>query len=100
MMHGQQTIKFKCLLKLVKGTILLLVRVLAVYTFIEINLFKQIPGKVRICRWEDNIKMGLEEAECSGMDWIELAQDRDRWRGLVNAVINLRGSIKCVEFLD
>jgi hypothetical protein len=41
-------------------------------------------------RWEDNIKMGLREVGCGGMDWIELAQDRDRWRVLVNAVMNLR----------
>ena len=41
-------------------------------------------------RWEDNIKMDLLEVECVGMDWIELAQDRDRWRALVNAVMNLR----------
>jgi len=41
-------------------------------------------------RWEDNIKMDLQEVECGGMDWIELAQDRDRWQELVNAVMNRR----------
>jgi hypothetical protein len=41
-------------------------------------------------RWEDNIKMDLQEGRCGGIDWIELAQDRDRWRALVNAVMNLR----------
>jgi len=41
-------------------------------------------------RWEDNIKMDLQEVGCGGYDWIELAQDRDRWRALVNAVMNLR----------
>ena len=42
-------------------------------------------------RWEDNIKMDIQEVGCVGMDWIELAQDRDRCRALVNAVTNLRG---------
>ena len=41
-------------------------------------------------RWEDNIKMDLQVVGCGGMDWIELAQDRDRWRALVSAVMNLR----------
>jgi hypothetical protein len=41
-------------------------------------------------RWEENIKMELQEVGCGGMDWIELAQYRDRWRALVNAVMNLR----------
>ena len=41
-------------------------------------------------RWEDNIKMDLQEVGCRGIDWIALAQDRDRWRALANAVMNLR----------
>jgi len=41
-------------------------------------------------RWEDNIKMDLQEVVCGDTDWIELAQDRDRWRALENPVINLR----------
>ena len=42
-------------------------------------------GRPRLI-WEDNIKMDLQEVECGIMDWIELAQDRDRWRALVNVV--------------
>ena len=41
-------------------------------------------------RWEDNIKIDFQDVRCEGMDWIELAQDRDRWRALVNAVMYLR----------
>jgi hypothetical protein len=50
-------------------------------------------------RWEDNIKTELQEVGCWGMDWIGLAQDRERWRGLVNAVMNLRGSKNEGNFL-
>ena len=42
------------------------------------------------CRWECNIKMDVLEVGCGGMDWIDLAQDRERWRALVNAVMCLR----------
>jgi hypothetical protein len=46
-------------------------------------------GRLR-CRWKDNIKMDLQEVGCGGVQWIDLAQDRDRWRALLNAVMNLR----------
>jgi len=49
---------------------------------------KRTLGRSRL-RWEDNIKMDLQEVICGGMDWIELAHDRDSWRALVNAVMNL-----------
>jgi hypothetical protein len=41
-------------------------------------------------RWVDNIKMDLREIGCDDMDWIDLAQDRERWRALVNTVMNIR----------
>ena len=41
-------------------------------------------------RWKDNIKMNLQEVGYGGTDWVDLAQDRDRWRAFVNAVMNLR----------
>ena len=41
-------------------------------------------------RWDDNIKMVLQKVGCVGMDWNDLAQDRDKWRALVNVVMNLR----------
>jgi hypothetical protein len=53
-------------------------------------------------RWDDNIKMDLQEVGCGSMDWIKLAQDRDRWRALVNEVMDMRGnfltSYKSVSF--
>jgi hypothetical protein len=50
-------------------------------------------------RWEDNIKMDLQEFGCGGLDWIELAQYRDRWMALVNAVMNLRVPENARNFL-
>ena len=41
-------------------------------------------------RWEDNIKMDLQEMGCGGMDWIDLVQDRDRWQAPVDTVMNIR----------
>jgi hypothetical protein len=41
-------------------------------------------------RWEDHIRMDLQEVGWKGMDWIDMAQDRNRWRALVSAVMNLR----------
>jgi hypothetical protein len=49
--------------------------------------------------WEDNIKTDLQEVECGVMTWIDLTQNRDRWRALLNAVINLRFPYNAVNFL-
>jgi hypothetical protein len=51
--------------------------------------YKRQLGRPR-SRWEGNIKMDHQEVGCRGMDWIELAQDMDRWRAFVNEVMNLR----------
>jgi hypothetical protein len=51
------------------------------------GVYRVLVGKPR---WEDNIKMDLQEVGCGGMNWIEVAQDRDRWRALVNVVMNIR----------
>jgi hypothetical protein len=50
---------------------------------------KSTLGRPR-CKWVDNIKIVLSEIGWGGMDWIDLAEDRDQWRGLVNTVMNLR----------
>jgi hypothetical protein len=51
-------------------------------------------------RWVDNIRMVLQEVGCGYVDWLGLAQDRDRWRTPVSAVMNLRVPQKRGEFLD
>jgi hypothetical protein len=53
------------------------------------------PGRT----WEDNIKMDLQKVGCWGMEWIEVARDRDRWRSLVNTVMNLRVPQNAGNFL-
>ena len=50
---------------------------------------KRLQGRPRR-RWVDNIRMDLQEVGCGYMDWIGRAQDRDRWRTLVSAVMNFR----------
>ena len=63
-----------------------------VYRFLVRNPEGKISlGRPR-CKWEDNIKMDLQEVGCGNTDWIELAQDQDKWLALVNAVMNLRVS--------
>ena len=50
-------------------------------------------------RWEYNIKIDLQEVGCGDLDWIRLAEDRDKWRTLVNAVMNLRGKTRGIARL-
>jgi hypothetical protein len=50
--------------------------------------------------WVDNIKLDLREIGRNGMDWIDLAEDRDRWRALVNTVMNFGDPLKCWEVLE
>ena len=68
------------------------------------NIFVGIPEEYRKCgrpspRWEDNIKIDLQEVGLRGMDWIVLAQDMGRRRELVNAVMNLRVLSNTAELL-
>jgi hypothetical protein len=60
------------------------------YTILVGNPEEKRPLGKSTCRWDDNIKMDLREIGCDGMDWTDLAQDRDQWRALVKTVMNLR----------
>jgi hypothetical protein len=62
-----------------------------VYTGILVGKPEEKRQRARLRRrWGDNITMDLQGLGCGSMDWIDLAQDSDRWRALVNAVMNLR----------
>jgi hypothetical protein len=64
----------------------------------ERNIYRVLTGKPEgerplerpRCRWEDGIRMDLRETGWGSVDWIHLSQDRDRWRALVDTVMNLR----------
>jgi hypothetical protein len=49
---------------------------------------KRLPERFR-CQWKDNVNVDLREIKCVGMDWINLAQDRDQWRAVVNTMMKL-----------
>ena len=73
-----------------------------IYVYIHI-LVRKLEGKRPLgrprCRWVHNIRMYLQEVGCGYMDWIGLAQDKDRWRMLVSAVMNLRVPWNAGNFL-
>jgi hypothetical protein len=72
------------------GHVTLMIESRGVYRVVEGKPEGKNPlGRTRR-RWKDSIKMDLEDVGCGGMDWIELTQNRDRWRVLVNAVMKLR----------
>jgi len=60
-----------------------------VYKILEGNLKGERPLGRPKRRWEDNIKMDLQVVACGGIDWIDLAQDSDRWQALANTVMNI-----------
>jgi hypothetical protein len=62
------------------------------------KLERKRPLRTSMRRWEDNIRMDLRETGWKGVDWMHLAQDRDKWQALVNMVNGLLGSIKDREF--
>jgi len=59
----------------------------------------KIPLRRPMRRWEDNIKMDLQEVGCKSIDWIDLARDRNSWRAIVSAVMNLRIPLNAGSFL-
>jgi hypothetical protein len=60
---------------------------------------KRLLGRPR-CRWENDVKMNVREIGGGGMDWIDLAQDRDQWNALVNTVMNRRVPENAGKFLS
>jgi hypothetical protein len=67
------------------------------------NAYRLLVGKRPLgrprCRWVDNNRMDIGEVGWSDVDWIGLAQDRNRWRAVVNSVLNPLGSMKCWEII-
>jgi hypothetical protein len=65
------------------------------------NAYRLLVGKISLgrprCKWVDNIKMDLGETGCDGVDWIGLAQIKDKWEALVNVVMKLKSCIKCCD---
>jgi len=63
---------------------------IGIYRVLVAKLDGKRPLGIPKRRWEGNVKMDLQEVGCWGVNWIDLAQNSDRWRALVNAVMNLR----------
>jgi hypothetical protein len=71
-----------------------------VYRILVGKLERKKPLRRPRRRWVDNIKIDIREIRWDGMDWIDLVQDRDQWRALVNTVMNLRVSKNAGKFLS
>jgi len=72
------------------GYVALIEKRIGVYRILVWKPERKRPLGIPRRRWEDNIKMDLQEVGCRSMDWIDVAQDRDRWRALANSVKNIR----------